>query len=113
MTHLYKLTDDQVALIKSLTIDGDLRAALNRKLDFSSATVFFSERQEAEEPELSKYASVADQMRCVEDGVCEIDGSGIVSKGEDAGAYVMAWVWVGDEDLDPEDDEDDEDDEDA
>lgn len=28
------------------------------------------------------------------DGVCEIDADAAVSKGDDDGAYVAAWVWV-------------------
>lgn len=31
-----------------------------------------------------------------EDGAIEIDPGAIVSRGEDAGAYVQAWVWVHD-----------------
>lgn len=118
MTHLYKLTDEQVALIRGQTIDADLRAALDRKINFSNAVVHFSEQQAANEPELTVYADAAPEMSCVDDGVCEIDSQGpvaIVSKGEDAGAYVLAWVWVGDEDAGietPDEDEDEDEDED-
>jgi hypothetical protein len=28
------------------------------------------------------------------DGECEIDDGAVVSRGDDAGAYVAAWVWV-------------------
>ena len=33
------------------------------------------------------------------DGEIEIDGNAIVSMGDDAGAYVMAWIWIGDSEL--------------
>lgn len=28
------------------------------------------------------------------DGECEIDDNAVVSRGDDPGAYVQAWVWV-------------------
>jgi hypothetical protein len=33
-------------------------------------------------------------------GELEVDPNAIVSKSDDAGAYVMSWVWVSDGDLD-------------
>ena len=36
------------------------------------------------------------------DGEVEIDGSAVVSYGNDPGAYVQAWVWVDESDLAPE-----------
>jgi len=33
------------------------------------------------------------------DGELEIDSTAIVSKGEDPGAYVQAWIWVSDDEL--------------
>jgi hypothetical protein len=36
-----------------------------------------------------------------DDGQIEIDDHPAVSDGADGGAYVMAWVWVSDDDLDP------------
>ncbi len=32
------------------------------------------------------------------EGQIEIDADAVVSRGEDAGAYVQAWVWVDDDD---------------
>lgn len=114
-THVYKLTDDQVAFLRSLPLHDDIQKALDKPLKFSGAVEHFGERQEIEHPELTIYSDTASEMSCVEDGVCEIDQQGpvaIVSKGEDAGAYVLAWVWVGDEDAGIEPADEDEDDED-
>ncbi len=33
------------------------------------------------------------------DGELEFDPTAVVSKGEDAGAYVMGWQWVADEEI--------------
>lgn len=33
------------------------------------------------------------------DGVLEVDDDAVVSISEDGGAYVMAWVWVGNEEI--------------
>ena len=49
------------------------------------------------EPTIAQYRAAAfRQMRC---GELEIDDSAVVSKGDDPGAYVMAWLWVSDEDA--------------
>jgi hypothetical protein len=37
-----------------------------------------------------------------EDGQCEIDGDATVSLSSDGGAYVQAWVWVDQEDMEIE-----------
>lgn len=39
------------------------------------------------------------------DGIIEIDDNAVVSRGDDPGAYVQAWVWV---DADPDEDEENE-----
>lgn len=36
-----------------------------------------------------------------DEGLIEVDDETAVSVGSDSGAYVMAWVWVSDEDLAP------------
>jgi len=33
------------------------------------------------------------------DGELEVDDNAKISKGDDAGAYVQAWVWVSDEEV--------------
>lgn len=35
-----------------------------------------------------------------DEGEVEIDSSALVSRSEDPGAYVMAWVWIGNPDMD-------------
>ena len=37
------------------------------------------------------------------DGELEVDDDAVVSMGEDPGAYVQAWIWVPDSDLQGED----------
>lgn len=44
------------------------------------------------------------------EGECEIDDDAVISRGEDNGAYVQAWVWVEyPETQDPNDSEEDDD----
>ncbi len=33
------------------------------------------------------------------EGEVEIDDNAVISRGDDAGAYVQAWVWVSDEEV--------------
>jgi hypothetical protein len=65
--------------------------------DFAEATLHFAARQD---PTLSHYVSAAQTK--TKEGDLEIDDSAIVSKGDDSGAYVMAWLWVGDLELEEE-----------
>lgn len=44
------------------------------------------------------HASAAHENHHV-DGETEIDGKTVVSRGEEPGAYVMAWIWVDDEEV--------------
>lgn len=99
--NLIFLTDDQLGVIKGyIGNDTELLTALTTPVDFGTCIKFFGEKQE---PELNAYATAAEGLNIVSDGECEIDSWGIVSKGEDLGAYVMAWVWVADSDLDEDD----------
>lgn len=56
------------------------------------------------DPELARYRAYA-QGYLHRDGDLEFDDNAVVSKGEDAGAYVQGWKWV--DDLDLQDEEDD------
>jgi hypothetical protein len=49
------------------------------------------------QPGLQKYRAAA--MRHCRDGELEIDPGAVVSKGDDPGAYVMAWLWIDDCEL--------------
>ncbi|MBV8777096.1 MAG: hypothetical protein JO258_07860, partial [Alphaproteobacteria bacterium] len=44
------------------------------------------------------YADYA-RRRLHREGECEIDADVVVSMGGSGGAYVQAWVWVGDADI--------------
>ncbi len=48
-------------------------------------------------PEFAKYREAA--SRQARDGELEIDAGAVVSKGDDPGAYVMAWLWIDDDEL--------------
>jgi hypothetical protein len=45
----------------------------------------------------AKYRKAADEMS--REGECEVDDGAVVSIGSDSGAYVMAWMWVTDEEA--------------
>lgn len=79
---LLKLTDDQCKLIPS-----DL---LTQEPDFAECVSYHAKKQD---PALNVYRDAAGN-----DDI-EVDDNAIVSKGDDNGAYVMAWVWVSDEDA--------------
>lgn len=71
---------------------GELRAKLEKVLDIE-------EPQEGE-PTDEEYVNTAREIYH-KDGETEIDAGAIVSRGDDPGAYVMAWVWVYAADVDP------------
>ena len=50
-------------------------------------------------PTNKEYREAA-RRRYGRDGQCEIDENAKVSRGDDPGAYVQAWVWVYNSDLD-------------
>lgn len=56
---------------------------------------------DAKNPVLQKYRERADEEKGRE-GELEIDDDAVVSHGEDRGAYVMAWVWIEDEEDEEE-----------
>lgn len=58
--------------------------------------------QEYAAPEMAKYVNMARDEHSSE-GSVEIDSSAAVSRGNDDGAYVMAWVWVYDDEPDETD----------
>ena len=47
--------------------------------------------------DLGKYRAAAERKQ--RDGEIEIDSDAVVSKGDDSGAYVMAWMWICDGEL--------------
>jgi hypothetical protein len=112
---LYLETANDHGTVSALGLDETLAlfARVGTTATLSAAIAIAAERQAAEEPELNVYGDAADQMHYVRDGEVEVDTQGkvpIVSKGEDAGAYVLGWIWVDDETAGVEADEEDEDD---
>jgi hypothetical protein len=67
-----------------------------------------------EDPNDGKYRDAAKKLHHRE-GELEIDDDAIVSKGDDPGAYVQAWIWVPNSDagVEEEAEEENEDDEDV
>lgn len=55
------------------------------------------EHEHQEQAELEPYREAAREQSV--DSDVDIDGSAIVSKGEDDGAYVECWIWVSNSDL--------------
>lgn len=82
-----------------IDLKAQLRALIDAGLDFGTAVTAFAEHQTETTPELAAYQSAAEGLDIVREGECEVDSGAIVSKGEDAGAYVMAWLWVSDDDA--------------
>lgn len=56
------------------------------------------DQYEAPEAKNPAFREAAGALEFVRDGECEIDDHAVVS-GSDEGAYVMAWVWVSNEDA--------------
>ncbi len=52
---------------------------------------------ECSDPTLNRYRKAA--VRRMRSGDLEIDPAAVVSKGDDAGAYVMAWLWISDGEI--------------
>lgn len=74
-------------------------AILQRKLgpDHAITTRVRANLAEIADPTLAKYRRAA--IRQSREGELEIDPHAVVSKGSDPGAYVMAWLWVADEEA--------------
>lgn len=75
-------------------------------LDISHIDSLCERLNRADGPNDEKYRDAASEKHG-RDGECEIDGNGLVSVSSDGGAYVMAWVWVDDEEagIGPEEDD--------
>ena len=83
-----QLTDDQIAYLLAMA-----KANPEDKVLESLAAVL-NERIASNTDETDqKYREAADN-EYGHDGECEIDDGAPVSRGNDPGAYVQAWVWV-------------------
>lgn len=81
---------------KPRDLQAELRELIAAGLTYGNSINLFAEDQRAKEPELAPYIDGAREFHHC-DGETEIENPGvIVSKGEDPGAYVLAWVWVTD-----------------
>lgn len=79
----------------------DLAVMFAAGMTISDCFAAMGEHQADTEPTAQAYIEAAEGLDIVSDGVCEIDGQGggVASLGDDGGAYVLAWVWVSDEDA--------------
>lgn len=84
-TYCIMSSDDLAALVTHL---GPMHAITQRvRSDLASVS----------HPDDEKYRDAA--RRHARDGELEIDANALVSKGTDVGAYVMAWLWITDEEA--------------
>lgn len=75
-----------------------LRELIKAGLTFADALGVFAEGNTDED---KAYIDAAKVKHTFDEGELEVDESSIVSKGDDDGAYVLAWTWVSD-DVDDE-----------
>lgn len=94
------------ALCEALNGDTDNAAQLRRLiangLEFGTVLNVFGEHQAEKKPELLPYSNGVENTRTWQDapdGDVVIDDAPLVSKGDANGAYVLAWIWVSDEDA--------------
>jgi hypothetical protein len=73
------------------TLIEQLEALIDQGLEFPAVVTAFAARQDES---LNAYRDAAPTR----EGELEVDDNAIVSVSEDGGAYVMAWVWVSDDD---------------
>ena len=85
VTHVLMSTDDLIQLERRLGRAHPICERLREALADCAA------------PHLEQYRIAAMDQQC--DGELEIDSGAVVSKGGDAGAYVMAWLWIDDSEL--------------
>lgn len=78
----------QVKALRSTQID-DLCNAINHAgLSFGEIV------NQLGDDDSDPYVAAAQQHRLLEEGTLEVDGWAVVSRGDDDGAYVVAWLWV-------------------
>ncbi len=84
-THVILTADDLAVLERRLGSGHDLCERVRSALS------------DAVDPILNTYRHAA--RRLAHSGELEIDPGAVVSKGDDPGAYVMAWLWISDADA--------------
>ena len=79
----------------------ELRAAFDVVVaaggSFGEMVNYFAEQDD--QVALRHYIDEAQNHQLVSDGTLEVADPGCVSKGDDNGAYVMAWLWVEDDEI--------------
>jgi hypothetical protein len=75
----------------------ELKALKERGLSFADCVKVWGVDPDAKTYEGALARAAKEQFE--QEGHTEFDDSIVVSLGDDPGAYVMAWVWVSDEDL--------------
>lgn len=79
--------------------DAALDALVAKGLGFGHCTHYFA--KQSDQLELAQYLEWGTDHRLLSDGTLELADPGIVSKGDDPGAYVLAWLWIADSEFDP------------
>lgn len=78
----------QVKALRSTQID-DLCEAINHAgLSFGEIV------NRLGDDDSDPYVAAAQQHRLLNEGALEVDETAVVSRGDDPGAYVMAWLWI-------------------
>ena len=74
-------------------------ASIERKLGHGAPLCARIRRaiDDLDDPGLARYRAAA--CRRASTGNLEVDHNALVSRGDDDGAYVMAWLWIGDDDA--------------
>ncbi len=75
------------------------RAIIKRRDDSMIMDAYLQELEEGEKEQVvlkEKYHPLVEGSGRLSDGDLEMDDDAVVSKGEDAGAYVQVWLWVED-----------------
>jgi hypothetical protein len=88
------LTEEQASLV----VGAMSLLSVPEAREISNALLHFLKINEADGSEQKQYIEAARRLKH-RDGELEIDDHPVVSSGEDAGAYVMAWVWISDNDA--------------
>lgn len=74
-------------------LTGDQVGQLNEALNHTGLT-FGEIVNQLGDDDSDPYVAAAQQHRLLEEGTLEVDGWAVVSRGDDDGAYVMAWLWI-------------------
>lgn len=88
------MSEHRVALVTNKDID-ILAGALGNNSSDDVQEIISRLRETIADYDPKKIEMAIDQYGC--DGEIEIDEGAVCSRGDDPGCYVMAWVWVYDE----------------